>query len=292
MNSIAANDKKSQIINVLRNKKGVVIMKKTVFWAIFSVFLLFSCERESIELTPGSAEILEIQILEAELTEPNETENVEVIPEGVSDWIRTREQGVQLARMFVNEDDRPIRRKPNGTEGEMTIDHVMISRTVYTNRSTKKRFSNWMEVMKFLSPHVGRVKVSKRHRHEWTSQLPSYGDGPPISWIDCRHVDKGKRCDGDWRIHGKLWVKFREHVIRYWLDEDLYFMLSTEEQTSKPRHWGNRQDVIRFLSRHENLCVLGVGDRNFFLARSGEGCFRNDRATQAARYGRRPDETR
>lgn len=270
-------------------------MKKPIFLAIFSVFLLISCNgnQDTIRVTPGTAEILEIQTVEAIADEPGKIGRVEVLPEDVSfHWVRTREQGVQLARMFVNEDDRPLRRKiGGGTEGEMTIDHIMISRTVYTNRHTRKTFSNWMQVMKFLSPHVGRVKSSKRHRHEWTSQLQSFGDDPPRSWIDCRHVDRGKRCDGDWRIHGRLWVKFREHVIRYWTDDDLLFMFATEEETSKPRHWGNTQDVIRFLSRHQKLCVLGVGDRNFFLARSGEGCYRNDRATQAARYGRRPDET-
>lgn len=294
MNSIATNNEISQIINVLRDRKGVVTMKKIVLWTIFSVFLLISCKgnQQSFTITPGTAEILEIQILEAEIDGSNETQAIEATRKGVfSQWIRTREEAVQLARMFVNEDDRPLRKKPNGTEGEMTIDHVMISRVVYSNRFTRKKFSNWMQVMKFLSPHVGRVKSPKKHHHEWTSQLPSLSDDPPISWIDCKHVDRGKKCDGNWQVHGKLWVKFRESVIRYWLSDDLYFMLATEEETSKPKHWGNRQDVIRFLSRHDKWCVLGVGDRNFFLARSGEGCYRNDKATQAAIFGRRPDET-
>lgn len=268
-------------------------MKKAVFLFVFAAILLFSCKEDSrtIRLTPGSAEIIEIQIVEAVVNEPKvEAEEIQ-LKDASFGWQRTREQGVQLARMFVNEDDRPLRNKPNGTEGQMTIDHVMISRVVYSNRFTKKRFSNWLQVMKFLSPHVGRIRQIKRHRHEWTSQLPSYGNKPPRSWIDCKHVDRGDKCDGNWNVHGKLWVKFRENVIKYWLDDDLYFMFSTEEVLSKPIHWGNRQDVVRFLSKHKRLCVLGIGDRNFFLARTGEGCFRNDVATQAARYGRRPNET-
>lgn len=203
-----------------------------------------------------------------------------------NNWRRYRVHGVQLARMCVNEDSRSIRRKPAGTEGSMTTDHRWIAQVVYVNRKAKRSFRGWLDVMQFLSPHVGRVKEPKRHHHEWTSGLLANGNGPPRLWIDCRNVEEGSDCDGDWRVHGEYWVDFRERVVDYWLETDFQYI---QEKTGYiPRKWGNKSDVIRFLKKYPNsLCVLPVGDRNFFLARHGQGCELGDAATVAARKGKK-----
>jgi hypothetical protein len=60
-----------------------------------------------------------------------------------------------------------------------------------------------------------------------------------------------------------------------------------ELDSMRPRKWGDSNDVVRFLENHDHLCVLSLGERNFFLARPGEGCELNDPATVAAREGKR-----
>lgn len=198
-------------------------------------------------------------------------------------WKRTREQGVQLARMGVNEDSRSLRRLPGGTEGKPTIDHRLIAQTVLNRRRAKSTFTGWLDVMKWLSPHVGKVKESKRHRHEVNAHLPANGGDPPPQWIDCRDVDEGEDCDGDWRVHGPYWVETRERIVDLWLTADF------DRYPVKPVQWGNDDDVIRFLKRKgETHCVLGIGERNFFVARDGDGCSVDDEATMAAREGKRP----
>ena len=207
---------------------------------------------------------------------------------GRRDWPRTRLQGVQLARMFINEDDRPLRPFPYGTGGQITIDHKMIARVVYSNRYRRSWFRSWIHVMHYLSPHVGKIKSATRHRHEWTSTLPSFGRKKPSGWIDCD--GKIKKCDGNWIIYRNYWVKFRESVIKYWMSTNF---AEIERNTGvKPRMWGNRQDVMRFLRKYRGLCVIGVGERNFFLARDGQGCSLDNKATKAGKIGKRSTELR
>jgi len=198
-------------------------------------------------------------------------------------WIRTKRQGVQLARMGVNEDSRAINPEPYGSSGELTEDHKMIASTVVERRNRKKYFDGWLDVMRFTSPHVGRIKVSKRHRHEWTSMLPATKNSLPKNWIDCRY--NKSNCDGDWRVHGKYWVKFRKNMIDYWMNTD--FKKKHEIHGYKPVMWGNTQDVIRFLKRYEKMCVLNTDTKNFFLANNGNGCSINDDVTIAARSGKK-----
>lgn len=208
------------------------------------------------------------------------------VPSGT--WERTRAQGVQLARMCVNEDSRSLRRLPGGTEGKPTIDHKLIAQTVLNRRKAKSTFTGWLDVMKWLSPHVGRVKESKRHRHDVNAHLPANGDGPPFDWIDCRDVAEGERCDGDWRVHGPYWVDFRERMVDLWLTVDRR-QVERELGGARPMGWGNEADIIRRLKNSpDRWCVIGMGERNFFIARPGHGCELNDPATVAARKGLRP----
>lgn len=201
-------------------------------------------------------------------------------------WKRTRAQGVQLARMCVNEDSRSLRRLPSGTEGHLTIDHKLIAQVIWERRRAKTTFRGWLDVMKWLSPHVGKVKESKRHRHNVSAHLPANGDDPPSQWIDCRDVAEGEYCDGDWRVHGPYWVAFRERVVDMWLTID--FDRVARELGVKPTGWGNDEDVVRYLRKNPGFCVLAIGDANFFVALPGNGCEPNDPATVAARKGLRP----
>lgn len=202
-------------------------------------------------------------------------------------WKRTRAQGVQLARMFVNEDSRSLRREAGGgTEGKLTIDHSLIAQVVWEQRRARPSFRGWLDVLKWLSPHVGKVKEPKRRRHDVSAHLPVKGNAPPEQWIDCRDVAEGEECDGDWRVHGPYWVDFREAVVDMWLTIDL------EQQAKtlgvRPISWGNDEDVTRYLKNNPGHCALAMGERNFFVALPGNGCELNDPATVAAREGLRP----
>lgn len=202
-------------------------------------------------------------------------------------WERTREQGVQAARMFVSEDSSAIRRiSGGGTEGVLTSDHRMIMQTIYAHRNTIPRdlppFEGWIDVMAFLSPHVGRLKEPKPDtRQRWTCRLPSLGGARPETWIDC---DRNDPCDGDWRVHGPLWEAFREAVVESWMTID--FERVELAIKMKSQKWGNADDVMRTLAKYPDAwCVLNTDTKNFFMARPGEGCQLNDPATVAARTG-------
>lgn len=205
---------------------------------------------------------------------------------GKRTWKRTRAQGVQLARMASNEDSRALRGKPNGTEGRITIDHRLIALVIWNRRNAKSTFRGWYDVMKWLSPHIGRAKQAKRHRHKVNAYLPSEGSNPPPDWIDCRSVKKKKRCDGDWRVHGPFWVEFRERIVDFWLNTDFSWL--SRRLGVVPIQWGDSQDIVRYLKRRPDHCVLAIGDHNFFVARPGNGCELGDAATVAARKGKRP----
>ncbi len=200
-------------------------------------------------------------------------------------WKRTRAQGALLARMFVSEASSALWRKPRGTEGELTLDHRLIMQTIYNHRQSRQSFKGWIDVMAFLSPHVGQIKDPvDGTRQRWTSGLKADGDGPPDAWIDARSPHTGKP-DGDWRVHGPFWVALREETIDVWMNTD--FAVIDSYMKKKPRKWGNEQDVIRTLEKYpDNWCVLDTDTSNFFMARPGEGCELNDPATVAARTGK------
>lgn len=268
--------------------------------------VLFECPPEDLQLLEATEVLLRERIAELEALQlpkalkaasaaisadlaASKLVNGPKDPDNV--WRRRRAHGVLLARMFVSEDSRAIRRVVGGgTEGELTNDHRNIMVTVYNHRQSKKSFRGWIDVMSFLSPHVGRLKVAKPHtRQRWTSRLPATGDAPDPGrgWVDCMELAEGDDdCDGDWRIHGPLWVKLREATVRTWLTADFEAIMKRSKK--KPRKWGNKEDVIRFLARHpDHLCVLDTPTKNFFLARPGDGCELGDPATVAAREGKK-----
>lgn len=202
-------------------------------------------------------------------------------------WRRTRGQGAHLARMFASEDARALRSEGNGTSGRLTEDHRMIAAVVWNNRGARSDFGGWIGVMRWLSPHVGGVKLPKRHRHEINATLPLDDSFPPPSWIDCNNVSRGSKCDGDWAVHGPNWVRLRENAIRLWTRSNPAWFQKTSGM--RPKKWGNAQDIMRLLRLYgDRWCVLDIGEKNFFAARPGQGCELGDPATVAAREGRRP----
>ena len=186
----------------------------------------------------------------------------------LTEWKRSRAQGVMLARMAASEavyvlwdtdvclerDDRKV----CGTGGEVGSDAVHIAWTVVHNRGAKSKFRGWLDVMRFLSPHVTRSKELTRPRQEWTSTLPAHGKAKPSGWVDER--------DGDWRLYAENWAAFRDNMVEMWVHH------SMPQVAGKPRAWGNEADVQRGMARR-GMCLLPCeGCSNGFLARPGEGC--------------------
>lgn len=257
------------------------------FFIFFQLVLFLSCDSKEQDDKITEQEVVDNPVV-AETNQIPDNHIEENKVEWNDEWARTRVSGVQLSRMCINEDSRPLNAAPYGTAGNLTDDHKWIAQTVYSRRFARKHFSSWLDVMNFLSPHVGRIKPATRHRHQWTSMLPEIDDRRPKFWIDCR--DQKDECDGDWRVHKKYWSEFRERMTQFWKTND--FRKIETDYGIKPIMWGDRNDVKRFLNRYNNLCVLDTNTINFFLAKNGNGCSLDDLVTSAARHGKKSEHAR
>lgn len=190
-------------------------------------------------------------------------------------WARTPHQAVLLARIIASEDTctiRPLEARC-GTAGEFTADAHGIAEVIENNRGqvlypprklakllgVKQRWAkSWDEVMGSLAPHVTRTVELTRPRQEWTSTLPETGCQQPVGWVPAR--------DGDWRLYAEHWCTLRDATIYAWMNQTF------EGVPGKPIAWGNEEDLINGI-KNRGLCrVPGVGSRNGFLARPGDGC--------------------
>lgn len=114
---------------------------------------------------------------------------------------------VKAARIAANEDARPLRRRgpdSDGTSGEPTTDTLAILQVVHD-------FAAWKRIthaaaLRRLAPHVSGARPAKKRRHAVYATLPAMSMAAPALWQDA--------IDGDWRVHGPLWARFRDAVRR------------------------------------------------------------------------------
>lgn len=116
----------------------------------------------------------------------------------------TPEGVVKLARVAANEDSRPLRRAGdgNGTAGVPTRDTYAIAQVVHDWAAWQGTTHDY--ALRSLAPHVAGHRAPKRARHAVYSELPATGLLAPLHWERER--------DGDWRVHGPLWARFRDAV--------------------------------------------------------------------------------
>ncbi len=209
------------------------------------------------------------------------------IVEMMQDWSaeqrKTAERyryGCQLARTGASENTRPLRELGAGAEGHKgTAGHptedVWMIHQIAVNTMPSKGKEDHLTPLYGLAKHAGHVnglKLPKRHRQELMKAFSCTGSKPvpppPEAWIDARDVEdpEKNRNDGDWRVHGPHWVKYRDRVIKAYLRGRISYPCP-----GIPRRWGNWEDVCADRNM-AGWCILACGDLNYALARVGEGC--------------------
>ncbi len=170
-------------------------------------------------------------------------------------WVRSRAQGILLARIIVNEQSRVIR--PNG--GADLDELSWFASAVVNNRERYgKSVHGWLDVLGKLAPHVARLRPISRPRQEWTSTLTGCTEAQPSGWVPER--------DGDWEIYALNWQSFCLDVRDSWVND-------TFTHYPDVNTWGNLADTQNQLCRprrHGALCLMQRFEGgNFFLGPAG-----------------------
>ena len=151
---------------------------------------------------------------------------------------------VELARVAVNEDSRPLR---NG--GLPTADTLAIIQTVET--VARLHGYSVLTALQRLAPHVTKQRPPKRIRHLVSATLPAVGRVRPEHWVEA--------IDGPWARYGRDWVRFRGNVAKL-LREGF-----ERPCPGDPIAWGGAMDD--WIAEKRKLVRLDCGDRNRFWGR-------------------------
>jgi hypothetical protein len=110
------------------------------------------------------------------------------------------------ARVAANEDSRPLRPSSGGgTSGLPTEDHLGIFQVI-AGLSERFRLDH-DEALRRLAPRIAGRRETTRRRILVFAALPALGGlEPPPGW--------DRALDGDWRVHGPLWHRFRDEIDR------------------------------------------------------------------------------
>lgn len=187
-------------------------------------------------------------------------------------------EDVWFARLGIGEDGSGL------TTGTLSEDHYGLLQTLRNLRAARSRIDRreWtlLETMQLAAPRITGLKPASP-RQTWVGGLPETGDGPPETWVDCRTGQKP--CDGDWRLYGSGWVKFRDAAHEALVMTNLV----PEPCPGEPIAYGcygqppQCDDDPQALKR--GLCLLDCGVVLHFWAKPGRGCELNDPLTTAAR---------
>ena len=151
---------------------------------------------------------------------------------------------VELARVCVNEDSRPLR---NG--GVPTEDTLAIIQTVQT--VARLHGYSALTAVRRLAPHVTGQRPAKKVRHLVNSGLPAVGIGMPRYWVNA--------IDGPWPKYRRNWARFRGNVAKLLKDG------FEPPCAGDPIAWGGIMDD--WIAVKRKLTRLDCGDRNHFWGR-------------------------
>jgi hypothetical protein len=175
---------------------------------------------------------------------------------------RTREQGIKLARIIVNEDSRALRDRVDGclrgcgTGGAPTPDALGIAQVVEVVAARMSKRATFDTAMTALSPRVGG-DGPRLPRRAWTRWLPTTGIEQPEGWITER--------DGRWASYARNWARFRDSTVASWMAGP-----TAQAVPGMPIAWGTVEDYFRFKASRD-LCRLPCeGCVNIFAGKRGD----------------------